>query len=244
MLFSCYVVSNTLQPHGLQHTGFLALYYLPEFAQTHAHWGGDTIQISRPLLSPFFSCPQSLPASGSFPMSQFFPPGGQSIGAWALTSVLPRNIQGWFPSGLTSLIKNPCLVFCKTDSYPPIFIKYSWLQQKPASTNTNTRKGISERISGHITQVMGKNAVRCQEWTRTRKKKCQNWGFSAFLPAFACFSFHFSIHMEVRGYPTASKYVFTGSALLQSQVSRRETMTGSTCIRCLATDPVSHEHGR
>ena len=53
---------------------------------------------------PFSSCPQSFPASGSFPMSQFFTSGGQSIGASASASVLPMNIQGWFPLGLTALI--------------------------------------------------------------------------------------------------------------------------------------------
>ena len=51
-----------------------------------------------------FSCLQSFPASGSFLMSWLFPSGGQSIGASALASVLPMNIQGWFPVGLTSLI--------------------------------------------------------------------------------------------------------------------------------------------
>ena len=51
-----------------------------------------------------FSCPQSFPASGSFPMSQFFSSGGQSIGASVSTSVLPMHIQGWFPLGLTGLI--------------------------------------------------------------------------------------------------------------------------------------------
>ena len=50
------------------------------------------------------SCPQSLPASGSFTMSQFFTSGGQSIGASASASVLPMSIQGWFPLGLTGLI--------------------------------------------------------------------------------------------------------------------------------------------
>ena len=60
----------------------------------------------RPAISssvvPFSSCPQSFPASGSFPMSQLFAWGGQSIGA--LASGLPMNIQGWFPLGLTGLI--------------------------------------------------------------------------------------------------------------------------------------------
>ena len=53
---------------------------------------------------PFSSCPQSFPASGSFPMSPLFASGGQSIGASAAGSVLPMNIQDWFPLGLTGLL--------------------------------------------------------------------------------------------------------------------------------------------
>ena len=71
---------------------------LLELAQTHVHWVGVAIQPSHPLLSP--SPPAfNLSASGSFPMSQFFASGGQSIGASALASVLPMNIQDWFPLG-------------------------------------------------------------------------------------------------------------------------------------------------
>ena len=83
--------------------GFPVLHYLPEFAQTYVHWVGDDIQPSNPLLS---SSPLSspFPASGSFPVSQFFESGGQSIGASASASVLPMNIQGWFPLGLTDWI--------------------------------------------------------------------------------------------------------------------------------------------
>ena len=55
-------------------------------------------------VTPFLFCPQSFPASGSFPMSQLFKSDGQSIGVPASASVLPVNIQGWFPSGLTGLI--------------------------------------------------------------------------------------------------------------------------------------------
>ena len=55
------------------------------------------------LCHPFSSCLQSFPATASFPMSQFFQ-GGQSIGVSSSASVLPMNIQGWFPSGLTCLI--------------------------------------------------------------------------------------------------------------------------------------------
>ena len=65
---------------------------------------GDAIQPSHPLLPPFSSCLQSFPASGSFPMGQFFSSDGQSIGASASASVLWMNIQDWFPLGLTGFI--------------------------------------------------------------------------------------------------------------------------------------------
>ena len=70
--------------------GFLALHHLLQFAPTPVHWGHPTIPSS---VTHF--CPQSFPASGSFPMSQLFASGGQSIRASA--SVLPVNIQDWFP---------------------------------------------------------------------------------------------------------------------------------------------------
>ena len=68
---------------------------LLEFTQTHVHWVSDAIQPSSVV--PFSSCPQSLPASGSFPMSQLFAWGGQSIGVSASVSVLPMNTQDWSP---------------------------------------------------------------------------------------------------------------------------------------------------
>ena len=70
-----------------------------DFTQTHVHWVGDAIQTSHPL--SYLSPPtfQSFPASGSFQMSQFFTSGGQSIGVSASASVLPMNIQDWFPLG-------------------------------------------------------------------------------------------------------------------------------------------------
>ena len=76
---------------------------LLEFTQTHVHRVSDAIQPSYPLLSPS-STPQSLPASGSFPMSQLFKWGGQSIGVSASASVLPMNTQDWSPLGWTCWI--------------------------------------------------------------------------------------------------------------------------------------------
>ena len=81
--------------------GLPAYHQLPELTQTHVHWLGDAISSS---VIPFSSCLQSFPASGSFPLSQFFESGGQSIGASASASVLPMNIQDWFPLGWTGWI--------------------------------------------------------------------------------------------------------------------------------------------
>ena len=80
--------------------GFSVLHHLPGFAQTHIHWVGDAIQPSPSSIAPFSSCPQSFPASGSFPMSQLFTSGGHYTGASSSASVSPMNVQGWFPLGL------------------------------------------------------------------------------------------------------------------------------------------------
>ena len=66
-----------------------------------SQWCHPTISSS---VTPFFSCPQSFPASGSFPKSRLFASGGQIIKASASASVFPMNMQGWFPLGLNSLL--------------------------------------------------------------------------------------------------------------------------------------------
>ena len=72
--------------------GLPVRHQLPEFTQTHVHRCHPVISSS---VVPFFSCPQSLPASESFPMSQLFAWGGQSTGVSALASFLPKKSQGW-----------------------------------------------------------------------------------------------------------------------------------------------------
>ena len=102
--FSHSVVSDSFQPYELHHAR------LPCPSPTPGAWSNScplswwchpTISFS---VIPFSSCLQSFPASGSFPMSQFFPTGGQSIGISASASVLPMNIQDWFPLGWTGWI--------------------------------------------------------------------------------------------------------------------------------------------
>ena len=82
------------------------VHQLPELAQAHVHQVGDGIQSSHPMFSPSpaFNLSQSFPTSVSFPVSQFSASGGQSIGVSASASVLPMDIQDWFPLGLTGLI--------------------------------------------------------------------------------------------------------------------------------------------
>ena len=102
LLLSSYsVVSSSFRSHGPQHTRFTCPSPSPGVCSNLcplSQWCQPTIWSS---VIPF-SCLQSFPASGSFPMSQLFASDGQSIGASA--SVLPVNIQGWFPLGLTCLI--------------------------------------------------------------------------------------------------------------------------------------------
>ena len=100
-LYCCLVTKlcpSLCNPMDRSMPDFPVLHHLPEFAQTRVHWVSDAISSS---VTPF-SCPQSFPASESFPISWLFASGGQSIGASA--SVLPMNIQNWLPLGLTGLI--------------------------------------------------------------------------------------------------------------------------------------------
>ena len=88
-------------PMDCSTSGF-PVHQLLELAQTHVHWVSDAIQASHPLSSSSPFAFVFFPASGSFPMSQLFTSGGQSIEASA--SVLLMNTRGWFPLGLTGLI--------------------------------------------------------------------------------------------------------------------------------------------
>ena len=104
LLFSHKVVSNSLRPHGLQHARPPCPSPTPGACSNScplSQWCHPTISFS---VTPFSSCLPSFPASRSFPVSQFFASGDQSIGASASALVLPINIQNWFPWGLTGLI--------------------------------------------------------------------------------------------------------------------------------------------
>ena len=97
-------MSDSLWPHGMQHTGLPCPSLSPRICLNSCPlscWCHPTISSS---VSPFSSCPQPFPASGSFSISWLFTSGGQSMGASASAAFLPVNIQGWFLLVLTGLI--------------------------------------------------------------------------------------------------------------------------------------------
>ena len=102
--FSCSVVSDSLRPHELQQARPPCPSPTPG-VHSNSHlsswWYHPAISSS---VIPFSSCPQSLPESESFPMSQLFAWGGQSTGVSALASFLPKNTQDWSPSEWTGWI--------------------------------------------------------------------------------------------------------------------------------------------
>ena len=129
MLLSCSVVSNSLQLHRLQLARLPCPSPSPRVCSNScplSRWYHPIISSSVAPLSSLLS----FPASGSFPMSQLFASGDRSIGASASALVLPVNIQGWFPLGLTGLIsllsKGPLRVFSQVigfgegKSQPPV----------------------------------------------------------------------------------------------------------------------------
>ena len=114
LLFSCSVVSDSWQCHGLQYSRLLCPPLSPAVCSDScplSSWCYPTISSSA---APFSFYLQSFPASGSFPVSQLFIAGGQSIGA--SSSVLPMDIQGWFPLGWTGWISLLCKLLSRVFS--------------------------------------------------------------------------------------------------------------------------------
>ena len=126
-------------PMDCSTSGSSVLHCLLEFAQIHIHWiwcchWSWCCYLTTSLFVGLFSfCLQSFPASGSFPMSWLFTLDGQSIGALASVSLLPMNIQNWFPLGLTDLDLLAVQGTVKTLLYPYLY-PYLTLYTKIIST--------------------------------------------------------------------------------------------------------------
>ena len=140
--FSCAVVSYSLQPHGLQHIRLPCPSPTPRACSNSCPLSRSCHPTISSFVVPFSSRLQSFPASGSFPMSQIFVLGGQSIGASSSAPVLPMNIQGWFPSLISLQSKGFLRVFSSTTVQKHQFFSaqlsllsnshmHTWLLERP-----------------------------------------------------------------------------------------------------------------
>ena len=154
-LFSHSAMTNSLRPHRLQHTRLPSPSLSPSLLKLCplSQWCHPSISSSVLLFS---SCPQTFPASGSFPISWLFASGGQSIRASASASVLPMNIQDWFPLGWTGWISLQSkglsrMFFCTTVQKHQFFDVQSSLQ---SNSHTTTGKTIAFTIWTFVSKVM------------------------------------------------------------------------------------------
>ena len=152
-------MSSSWQPHELQHTRLPCLSLCPRVCSNScplSQWCRPTISSS---VAPFSSCPHSFPGSGSFPMRWLFTSGSQSIGVAASVSVLPVNIQDWFPLGLIGLIsllsRGLSIVFSNTTVRKHQFFSTqpSLLSNTHIHTKT-TGKTIALIIQAFVSKVM------------------------------------------------------------------------------------------
>ena len=136
--FSRSVLSDSLWPHGLQHTPLPCPSPTPGVYSNSCPssiWCHPAISSS---VIPFSSCPQSLPASESFPMSQLFTWGGQSIGISALASFFPKNTQDWSPLEWTSWISLQSKVLSRVFSNTTVQNHQFFGTQLSSQSNSHT----------------------------------------------------------------------------------------------------------
>ena len=130
------VVSGSLRPHESQHNRPPCLSPSPGVhsdSRPSSQWCHPAISSS---VVPFSSCPQSLPVSESFPMSQLFAWGGQSTGVSALASLLPKNTQDWFPVELTGCISLQSKGLSRVFSNTPVQ-KHQFFGTQPSSQSNS-----------------------------------------------------------------------------------------------------------
>ena len=122
--FSLSAGSNSFRPHGLQHARLLCPPPTPGVYSNSCPSSGWCHPAISSSVIPFSSCPQSFSASESFQMSQFFASGGQCIGVSTSTSILPMNIQDWFPLEWTGWIS------LQSKGLSRVFSKFKTIVQK------------------------------------------------------------------------------------------------------------------
>ena len=162
-------MSNSLQPHGLQHTRIPCSLPAPGVCSNpcpSSWWWHPTISSS---VIPFFSCLQSFPASGSFPKSRFFASGGQSFGVSASASVFPLTIQDWFPVGLISFIslefKGFSRVFSNTKVQKHEFFDTQLSLYSNSHIHTWTGEAIALTRWTFVGKVMSQCSICCLGWS-------------------------------------------------------------------------------
>ena len=167
--FSCSVVSDSLRPHGLQHARIPCPSPTPRACSNScplSWWCHPTISSS---VVPFSSCLQSFSASRSFPLSQFFASGGQSIGASASTSVIPVNIQDWFPLGLTGWISSQPKGFSRVLSNTTVqnhqFLSTQLSLWSISHSYMTTGKTIALTRWAFVSKVMSLLLICCLGWS-------------------------------------------------------------------------------
>ena len=151
-------MSDSLRPHGLQHTRLPCPSLFPRVCSNSGPVSWRCHPTISSSVTPFSSCPQSFPASGSFPRNRLFSSGGQSIGASASASVLPMNIQGWFPLGLSGSISlqftGLSRVFSSTTVRKHQFFSAQTSLWSNTHIHTTTRKTIALTIQTLISKVV------------------------------------------------------------------------------------------
>ena len=158
-MFGCSVMSNFLWPHGLQHARLSCPSLSPRVCSNScplSQWCHPTISSS---VIPFSSCLHCFPASGSFPMSQLFTSGGRRIGVSALASVLPMNIQDWFPLGLTSVI---CLL---SNGLSRVFSSTTIWKHQFFSAQSSLWSNSHMTIWTFVGKVMSLLLIHCLGWS-------------------------------------------------------------------------------
>ena len=172
-------MSDSLQTHGLQHTRLPCSSPTPRVYSNScplSQWCHPTISSS---VIPFPSCLQSFAASGSFPVSQFFPSGGQSIGVSASASVLPMNIQDWFPDLHDPDNHDGVITHLEADI---LECEVKWA----LGSITTNKASEGDGIPVELFQILKDHAVKvlqstCQQIWKTQQWP-QDWKGSVFIP--------------------------------------------------------------